>query len=74
MQYTGVQSSIVEALIQHHDWFFPGEIDFTRKTVVETNGSVCRRSARPSRSEKGPKYITRRNSLSKSSCKMSSLV
>ena len=44
MQYTGVQSSIVEALIQHHDWFFPGEIDFTRKTVVETNGSVCRPS------------------------------
>lgn len=42
MQHTGVQSSIVEALIQHHDWFFPGEIDFTRKTVVETNGSVSR--------------------------------
>lgn len=39
VQHTGVQSSIVEALIQHHDWFFPGEIDFSRKTVVETNGS-----------------------------------
>lgn len=24
VQHTGVQSSIVEALIQHHDWFFPG--------------------------------------------------
>lgn len=45
MQHTGVQSSIVEALIQHHDWFFPGEIDFTRKTVVETNGSVSRSSS-----------------------------
>ncbi|KAK2571570.1 Rho GTPase-activating protein 44 [Acropora cervicornis] len=45
VQHTGVQSSIVEALIQHHDWFFPGEIDFTRKTVVETNGSVSRPSS-----------------------------
>ncbi|XP_068673991.1 rho GTPase-activating protein 44-like isoform X2 [Montipora foliosa] len=42
VQHTGVQSSIVEALIQHHEWFFPGEIDFTKKTVVETNGSVTR--------------------------------
>ena len=24
VQHTGVQSSIVEALIQHHEWFFPG--------------------------------------------------
>jgi len=39
VQHTGVQSSIVEALIQHHQWFFPGEIDFSRKTVLETNVS-----------------------------------
>lgn len=38
VQHTGVQSSIVEALIQHYQWFFPGEIDFTRKTASGTNG------------------------------------
>ncbi|XP_078348130.1 rho GTPase-activating protein 44-like isoform X2 [Oculina patagonica] len=55
VQHTGVQSSIVEALIQHYQWFFPGEIDFTRKTASGTNGvnqlAQCDKSAQL---KKGP--------------------
>ncbi|XP_048575857.1 rho GTPase-activating protein 44 isoform X2 [Nematostella vectensis] len=39
LHHTGVQSSIVEALIQHHSWFFPEGVDFFRPAHVSTNGS-----------------------------------
>lgn len=51
VQHTGVQSSIVEALIQHYSWFFPGEIDFSRKTASATNGV---NQGFPEKCKKGP--------------------
>ncbi|XP_031558625.1 rho GTPase-activating protein 44-like [Actinia tenebrosa] len=38
LQHTGIQSSIIEALIQHHKYFFPKGVDFFRSIPTQENG------------------------------------